>query len=219
MPNTIKTSKIIDIRKETCIKVHFVVGGDDFHQVPEAFTLHDTQRHIVGDNHVRDRLCDLLLLTASNFRGLLTKDVRGTCFNVSFIWVFLFSDGCLNLRWLLRLEVPPWSCSVVKHRLHVADFLSAAFVKNLNTWDAVGGILNVDRMRSSVFNVDVDWMSNWLRMTMFYPKPNVWLRRSSNEVFVTYVHGKNTLFWLPPLNRGDYSSQIKTRLNNWLTMD
>ena len=120
------------------------------------------------------------------FRGLLTKDVRGTCFNVSFVWVFLFSYGCLNLRWLLRLEVPPWSCSVIEHRLHVADFLSAAFVKNFHTWDAVGGILNVDRMRSSMFNVDVDWMSNWLRMTMFYPR----LCRSSNEVFVTYAPWK-----------------------------
>ena len=75
----------------------------------------------------------------------------------------------------------------VEHRLHVSDFLSAAFVKNFHTWDTVGGILNVDNSRSSVLNVDVDvdWMSNCFRMTMFYPEPNVWLRRSLNAMFVT----------------------------------
>ena len=99
MPNTIKTSKIIDIRKETCSKVHFVVGGDDFHQVPEAFTLHDTQRHIVGDNHVGDRLYDLLLLTASNFPWAADEGCEGNLLQS------LLHLGVLVLRRMLKLKV------------------------------------------------------------------------------------------------------------------
>ena len=100
-----------------------------------------------------------------------------------------------NHRWWgLKLEVPPWSCSVVEHWLHVADFFSASFVKNFHTWDAVGGILNVERMRSSAFNVDVDWMSNWrcfiLNLMFDYVD-----RRT--RCLSRMHHGNNTLFWMP----------------------
>ena len=90
--------------------------------------------------------------------------------NSVFLFISSLSSSNIGCTWLTSCLLPSWRTS--------------------NTWDAVGGILNVERMRSSVFNVDFDWMSNWLRMTMFYPKPNVWLRRSSNEVFVTYAPWK-----------------------------